>query len=102
MAITNKHVTLATTATLIHSNAETSSAVFHRVFVSNHGGAQHIFLGGAFVTSGGVNGGFALNGVTGAVAPHDHIDMYVRPGDGLYGMVPSGTQDVGVMVTEAP
>jgi hypothetical protein len=88
MPITSKNVTIATTATAIHTAASNGC----RLHIFSASGGQDVTLGPATVVAGT---GYQL-----LSSSKTEVDVDVPPGETLYGITASSTKSIGVLVVE--
>lgn len=88
MPITSKSVTIATTATAIHTAASNGC----RVHIFSASGGQDVTLGPATVVAGT---GYLL-----LASSKTEVDIDVPPGETLYGITSTSTKALGVLVVE--
>lgn len=88
MPITSKSVTIATTATAIHTAASNGC----HIHLFSDSGGQDVTLGPATVVAGA---GFTLTSSSKVMT-----EMQIPPGETLYGIVPSSTHAVRVTIME--
>ena len=88
MPITSKSVTIAATATAIHT-AESNGC---RVHIFSASGGQDVTLGPATVVAGT---GYQL-----LASSKTEVDIDVPPGETLYGITSTSTKALGVLVVE--
>ena len=91
MAIISKTVTIAETATLIHTSASNGC----HIYISHDNGGHPVTIGPATVVAGA---GVTLSGSGGG---NQYINGPLPPGDSIYGITTAGnTQAIGVTIVE--
>lgn len=88
MPITSKNVTIAATATAIHTAASNGC----RVHIFSASGGQDVTLGPETVVAGT---GYQL-----LASSKTEVDIDVPPGETLYGITSTSTKALGILVVE--